>query len=87
MSEQTLPAVVEKAQPVPMARIECGCGFSAEGFDESCNVSAFDSHTCFQESYSKEHSWHESVFDFLTVAALVVGVVLVVAVLSGEVPW
>ena len=84
MSEQTIPAVDEQDQPVVMARIECGCGFRAEGFDEQCNVDAFDNHICYRESQPKEHTWHESFFNFLIVAVLVFGFV---ALLTGKVPW
>lgn len=83
MNDQALSAADQQAQPVVMARISCGCGFTATGFDERCNADAFDSHVCYR-SQLKEHSWHESLSTFLVVAVCVFGAIVLIL---GEVPW
>lgn len=87
MSEQTLPAADRQNQPVVMARIECGCGFTVEGFDEQCNAAAFDSHGCFYESETEGLTWHQSVFSMWGLLIALVVVSGVVSIALGEVAW
>lgn len=89
MNEQIgIPAVELEAPATVPARIECGCGFVVEGWDERNNAEVFAEHSCYFEGSSDEPgSWYASLFSLWGLLIVVAIGWAVVSIALGKVAW